>query len=71
MLVPPSYRLGHEERANVATFRSFKLPRKVAGSNGGEGQVLSFSYAHDFGQSRNTGPWFLVHDLDGEVNALL
>ena len=43
LLVGPSFRKGLEAPANVLAWRSFKLPRKVAGSNGGESQTLSFA----------------------------
>ena len=38
----PDFRQGHEAGSNVIAWRSFRLPRKVIGSNGGESQALSF-----------------------------
>ena len=43
LLVDETFRAGMESPSNVVGWRSFKLPRKVLGSNGGEAQVFSFA----------------------------
>ena len=77
-LLDGQFRAGHVRQIGILNWRSFKLPRKVAGSNSSEGQALAFgeemlrlsrlSWAECHGKTLQR--WELddvVHEIHGAV----